>query len=263
MLKRELKINFKSLIIWSTICIVLFLVVFLVYPSIVEKDAANSLNDMLKVFPEEMLKMFNMDISGINSAFGWFKTEGYVFLLLILGIYSSTLGANILVKEESDKTIEFLYSKPINKNQIITSKMLCGIINIILIVLLVSIFNFIGMTISTKFDKSTFWLLSLSPLLIIIPLFLLSLFISTFFNKSRKTMGIGIGIVFISYFLQMLSNLSDKLEFIKYFTLFTLSDTRNIIQNSEINIWCIVISIIASFIFMSLTYLKYNRKEFL
>ena len=38
MFKREMKINLKSFIIWTSILIGLFLVVFLVYPSIVNSE---------------------------------------------------------------------------------------------------------------------------------------------------------------------------------------------------------------------------------
>ena len=54
MLKREFKINFKSFIIWTLIGISLFLVVFLVYPSIIESNSGNNLNQMLESFPKEM-----------------------------------------------------------------------------------------------------------------------------------------------------------------------------------------------------------------
>lgn len=94
-LKREINLNLKSLIIWTVIITALFLVVFLVYPSIVsEGENKETLNDMLKVLPEDMLAMFNMDIAGIDSVFGWMKTEGYMILTIIGGLYSAILRSN-------------------------------------------------------------------------------------------------------------------------------------------------------------------------
>ena len=142
MFKREMKINLKSFIIWTSILIGLFLVVFLVYPSIISSENIEMIDEMMKMFPEEMLKAFNMDLSKIDSAFGWLKTEGFVFVLLITGIYSGILGSNILLKEESDKTIEYLNSVPVTRKDILLNKILCGIIYIILMVIIVGIFNF-------------------------------------------------------------------------------------------------------------------------
>ncbi|MBO7443940.1 MAG: hypothetical protein J6T69_03875, partial [Methanobrevibacter sp.] len=86
----------------------MFLVVFLVYPFIITDDTVKNLDEMMKVFPPELLKTFNMDITSINSAYGWLKSEGFMFVLIVIGIYSSNLGYNILLKEEYDKTIEYL-----------------------------------------------------------------------------------------------------------------------------------------------------------
>lgn len=110
MLKREMKVNFKSFLIWLLVLIGIFLMVFLVYPSIINSDNIKMMDEMMKMFPSQMLKAFNMDISVIDSAFGWLKTEGFIFVLLIIGCYSAILGSNILLKEESDKTIEYLNS---------------------------------------------------------------------------------------------------------------------------------------------------------
>ena len=83
MFKREMKINLKSFMIWTSILMLLFLVVYLVYPSIMNSDSVQSINAMLEMFPKEMIKAFNMDISSIDTAYGWLKTEGFVFVLLL------------------------------------------------------------------------------------------------------------------------------------------------------------------------------------
>ena len=186
MFKREMKINFKNFIIWTSILIALFLVVFLMYPSIIKSDSMQMMDEMMNMFPEEMLKAFNMDISSIDSAFGWLKTEGFVFVLLITGIYSGILGSNILLKEESDKTIEYLNSVPVTRKKIVISKILCGIIYIILMVASLGIFNFIGLTLSGDFDRKSYILLSITPIFSSIVIFAVCLFLSTFTHKTKK-----------------------------------------------------------------------------
>ena len=109
MIKRELKVNFKNFIIWASILIGIFLVVFAVYPFIATDESMKSIDEMMKIFPPELLKAFNMDITSINTAYGWLKSEGFMFVLLIIGFYSSNLGYNILLKEEYDKTVDNIY----------------------------------------------------------------------------------------------------------------------------------------------------------
>ena len=261
MFKRELKINLKSFIIWTSILIGLFLVVFLMYPSIITSESMNSLDEMMKMFPEEMLKAFNMDISSIDTAFGWLKTEGFVFVLLITGIYSGILGSNILLKEENDKTIEYLNSVPVTRKKILISKIICGLLYIALMIIIVGLFNFFGLSISGEFDKKSYLLLSITPIFSSIVIFSICLFLSTFTHKTKKTLGISLGIVFASYFLNILSEMSETTEFLKYLSVFTLADIRNVITDSSINPLMIILSILISTIFIVLTMINYEKKE--
>ena len=261
MFKREMKINLKSFIIWTSILIGLFLVVFLMYPSIVDSDNMQMMDEMMAMFPEEVLKAFNMDISSIDTAFGWLKTEGFVFVLLITGIYSGILGSNILLKEESDKTIEYLNSVPVSRKKIVVNKILCGVLYIILMIVTVGLFNFIGLSLSGDFDKKSYLLLSITPIFSSIIIFAVCLFLSTFTHKTKKTLGISLGIVFASYFLKIISEMGESTEFLKYISIFTLADIRNVIVNVSINPLMVVLTVVITVAFMVLTMIHYERKE--
>lgn len=261
MLKRELKINFKNFLIWTSILVIMFLVVFLMYPSIIASDNIQMMDEMVKLFPEEMLKAFNMDISSMDTAFGWLKTEGFIFILLLTGVYASILGSNILLKEESDKTIEYLNSLPIKRSTILSQKVICAIIYIIAMTVIIGIFNYIALDLSGDFDKKQYILLSITPLLSALPLFSITLFISTFFHKTKKMFGIGLGIALVSYFLQILSEMNEVTKFFKYFTVYTLADVRNVIMDITLNPIMIVISILITVLFLIGSYIRYNQKE--
>ena len=261
MIKREFKVNLKSFIIWTGILILMFLAVFIVYPFIITDESLKSLDEMMELFPKEMLKAFNMDITSINTAYGWLKTEGFMFVLIIIGIYSSVLGLNIVLKEESDKTIEYLSFLPLTRTRIMTNKIIVGISYIVMMVLIVGLFNYIALLISGDFDQKQYILLSLTPLLIGIPLFSINLFISTFLNKTKKSFAIGLGLVFLFYILNVLSELSNNVEFLKYLSIYTLADIRNVISNVSINPINVIISIIITVLFMIGSYIRYNKKE--
>ena len=263
MIKREFKVNLKSFIIWLSILIVMFLFVYMVYPYIITEDTINQMDELMKVFPPEILKAFNMDMDSITTAFGWVKSEGLIFAFLLLGIFAANLGGNILLKEESDKTIEYLGTLPITRSRIITNKIIVSLTYIISTVLIFGIFNYICLTISGDFNHKQFFLLFTSPIFVLLPLFAISLFISTFFHKNKTSIGISLGLVFISYVLNILSELSDKVEFLKYFSLNTLADLRNIISNVEYNYVCAIISLCITVVFIVATYIRYNKKELL
>lgn len=261
MFKREIKINLKSFIIWTSILVGLFLIVYLIYPTIINEQNMEMMNEMMKMFPEDFLKAFNMDISSIDTAYGWLKTEGFVFVLLITGIYSAIIGSNILLKEENDKTIEYLNSLPVTRKQIILNKIICGMMYIILMIIIVGIFNYIGLSISGDFNKKAYILLSITPIFPSIIIFSLCLLISTFTHKTKKTIGISLGITFISYFINIISEMGKSTEILKYISVFTLADIRNVIVNESINIVMIIISLLLTTTLLYVSIKKYEKKE--
>lgn len=261
MFKREMKVNFKGFLIGLLILMGIFTLAFLIYPSIINNDNIKMMDEMMEMFPEEVLKAFNMDISSIDSVFGWLKSEGFVFVLLITGCYSALLGSNILLKEESDKTIEYLNSLPIKRNTIVLNKTLSGVLYILLMIIILGIFNYIGLSLSGEFDKKLYLVLSITPVFSSLAIYFICMFLSTFTHKTKKMLGISLGIVLISYVLQILSSLADSTEFLKYFSIFTLADTRNVVVNSAINPFIVIISLGISIIFLILTVIHYNKKE--
>ena len=249
MLKRELKVNFKSFLIWFLLIIGIFSVVFLIYPSIASSENIKMMDEMLKIFPEEILAAFNMDISSLDSAFGWLKSEGFVFILLLTSCYAGIVGSNIILKEENDKTIEYLTSLPITRTKIVLTKTLVGLIYITSLILGIGIFNYIALSLSGDFNQKQFLLLSITPVLPSIVIYFLCMLISTFTHKSKKMLGMTLGIVFGSYILYMLY----------YF--FTLADIRDVIQNTTINLAMLGISLILSILLFCITIIHYNKKE--
>ena len=259
MLLRELKVNLKSFIAWLIISIIIFLVVFLVYPSIVNGEEMASLNEMMQMFPPELLKAFNMDISSIDTAFGWLKTEGFVFVLLITGCYAGIIGSNIILKEESEHTIEYLATLPITRTKIVIDKALIGLFYVVSLILGIALFNLIGLALSGDFNFKQYLLLSITPLFSSIFIYFLCLFVSTFMKK--KMLGVSLGIVIVSYLLNTISSISKEVEFLKYFSVFTLADIRNVIIKEAINPIMIIITLLCSGLFFGITIYRYNKKE--
>lgn len=262
MIAKELKANLKGFIILMAILIGMFLFVYLIYPFIITDEAIAGMEELLKVFPEELLKAFNLDVDSLSNAYGWFKSEGGVFALLAFAIYASILGIGTLLKEEKEKTIDYLISLPIKRKQILTNKIISSLIYIISMVVIFTIFNLIALTLTSEYDIKEFLLLSVGPLLVSIPMFFLSLFISTILKRSKGTVLIALGLSFVFYFINLVSQLSSEVEALKYLSLFSLADVNNVMNNDTLSIWCVIISILISALFALLSYVTYDKKEF-
>ena len=261
MVKRELKVNLRGFLIWTGTMLVILLLIYMVYPSIVSDGKGNKVNEMLEAFPPDLLKAFNMDLVGLDTAYGWLKSEGFTFLYLIIGIYSCLLGSNILLKEESEKTIEYLASLPITRRKVAADKIVVAVFYIVSMVAILGIFNVIALNISESPDNKQLVLLSLTPLFPAIVLFALGFFISTFTHKTKKMLGISIGMVFAMYILGVISEMGESVKGLRYLSAFTLTDSRSVIASTELKPVYPVISLLLFTVLIILSLVRYQKKE--
>ncbi len=264
MIKRELKINFKAFLIWTGVMVGMFILVLSIYPSLMNTQAMSGIDSLIEVFPEDILKAFNMDlieVASISTASGWIKTEGLVFFLLVGSLYASILGGNILLKEESDKTIEFLAVKPVKRNSIVTSRLAVGLIYITAFDIIVAAGTIIGLWLLDDLVIKDMVMLLIGPIIIFYLFFALSLFISTFFSKTKKIIGLSFALVFASYFLQVIGSLSEKVKMIKYLSIFSVYETRPILTEGSLNYLSMSIGAVLIVIFTIGAYINYNKKE--
>lgn len=261
MFKREFKINFKSLLIWTLVLGGVYALVYLLYPSIINDKTASGLQEILNTMPKEFISAFNMDLMGMDSAYGWFLTEGYVFLLLLGGLYSALLGSNILLKEDNDKTIEFLLSKPVRRRTIITSKVLCGVVNILLFTGIITLVNYVFLYNSKGFESDICLMTNIIPLLLYLMLFFITLFISTFMKKTKKSMTLSAGVVFGAYIMQLIGTMGKSVEFLKDISLFEFSSSRYIIVNKAFDTKYILIGLAIIIVCIIGTYANFYKKE--
>lgn len=258
---RELNKNKKGLIIWTIILAALIVMMMAFYPIIAEETEVYE--KMLKSMPEGFTAVFGVGTLSMGDIFGYYAMEGFLMVTLFGSIYAMLLSSGILSKEESDKTIEFLLSKPISRRQIVTSKLLSYLTNIIILNIVVSIVLYISFQVvkQSDFSMKTFMLVSIAPLLLHLTFSAIGFLVSVFINKSKKITPISLGIVMVSFFLGMLSEITDKLEFLKYISPFKYFEVKNIIPSNEIELKYIVIMLGINIICISLAYIIYDKKD--
>lgn len=173
------------------------------------------------------------------------------------------LGAGILSKEESDKTIEFLLAKPLTRNRIVTSKVCCVLVYIVLFNVLYTISNYIMFEIVKReaYDFTAFLMISLGPLLLHLTFASIGLLISIFIVKTKSVFPLSLGIILSMFFIGIASTLSEKTQDLKYITPFKYVDSGDLILDKRIEGVYLVIMLVVVVVCISMTYILYNRKN--
>ena len=262
LIKVEFKRNLKSFILWAVIISGLAALELFLFPAF--EDSFDGMESFLDMFPQAFLEAFGMGEGGldITTIYGWFGIEAYLFVTLIGGSYAAILGGSILSKEEDEKTIEFLMSKPISRSHVFFGKVIVVGINILLLNVVMSIVLLISFSVLADLEVVVWLLYSFAPIILHIIFASLSLLISIFVTKSRIVLSISLGIVLGMYVVKLISTLTDAGEFLKYFTPYEYIDAEMLYQDHMIKPLYLLLSIGIVAISLVSAWRLYMKKDF-
>ena len=257
----EFKRNFKSLILWTSIVAGMAALMLLLYPAF--KDSFAQLEELLSIYPEDFLEAFGMGEGGLDMSdfYGWFGVEGYLFVNLIGGSYAAILGGTILSKEEDDKTVEFLLSKPISRDHILFGKGLVVSINLLLMNAFVGLVLLIAFTIYGDLNVVVWLLFSFAPFILQMIFASIAFFISVFVTKSRKVLSVALGIVIGMYVIDLISKLTEEFEYLKYITPYEYINAVTIVNDEMIKPIYLLISVLIILISFTAAWFFYRKKD--
>lgn len=259
--KREFSKNLKSLLIWSAVLACLILITMSVYPQFAKNQ--QTMNEFLKAYPESMKKAFGLDKLAYGTVLGFYGVEIYLMTTLLGSIYAALLGSNIIAKESNDKTIEFLLAKPVLRNEIVAQKLLAVFVNIVLLNVAIVLSSLAGFQFAKNADFSlkTFAILSLAVMLLHLTFGAISFLLSSIMKKTRNIISISLGLVFVEYFLHVMSGISDKLSNFKYISFFSYIDAGNIVSKGALDMAYIIIMTAIILISIIASFIIYHRKD--
>lgn len=261
-LGREIKRNIKATLIWTFSMSLLNFLQMAVYPSMAQQTKA--LEDLLSKMPKGLVAAFGIDKLSMTEVLGYYGSKSYSLLLLIGGIFSIILFSSIFVKEKDERTIEFLLSKPITRNQMITEKLAAALTHVFLFNVMVSIVTFISFEVykgSKTYDLTVFVLLCTGSFILDLVLGAVGVFLSAFVSRGKTVISLGIGITLVSYFIGILSSTSDKFDSLKYLSPFKFVDGVDIILKKHLNDTFMTISALIIVLLIAATYVIYNKKD--
>jgi ABC-2 type transport system permease protein len=225
----ELKAIRKNTIIWaitlSALC-VLFMSIFPSYAS-----NAEEVKTMLKGFPPEVLSAFALDVDSIFSVLG-FYTFTLTYLLFCGAVQAGNLGIGLISRENRAKTADFLLTKPIKRETVLTAKLLASLTSI-------AFTNIVYLAVSTAvciavknaaFDVKALWLLSLTLFFIQLTFVCIGTLCGIVFHRVKSVVTTSLCLAFAFFAVSMLNSFIDK-DVLRYITPYQYFDSVAIIKN--------------------------------
>ena len=117
---KELRLNRNQFAIWATVIVSLIAMTMAAMPSMLKSSA--SVAGFISAFPPEFLKAFNFDASSFSSPLGFAVVYNMIYTMLLGSIFSITITARTLHREQAERTAEFLLVRPIGRMAVFAAK---------------------------------------------------------------------------------------------------------------------------------------------
>lgn len=257
MIRKELKDNRRNLLIWLGVMLGMIAIGAAEY-SLVVMEAGEEIMELFQSLPRVLAIFFGAESESIPiiTPIGYYIMM-YLWYCIVAFTHAAVLGATIISKEERNRTAEFTFTKPFPRKDIITSKIIAALVNVVIMTLTALIGNFIMLApqmengnVSSEILKSILAMFFIQILFLFI-----GLLTSALFSSYSKALSVSAAFVGISYFLMVLIELVETIDYLSVFTPFMYFRGETLVQDG----FSLFYTVITTLVILAASYLTFFR----
>lgn len=256
---KEMKAHRKSLIIW---CIGMIALIgsgmgkFAGFSS-----SGQSMNELMAEMPKSLQVFLGVGSLDMSTASGYYGVL-FLYIVLLSTIHAAMIGATIISKEERDKTVEFLFVKPMHRKRIIGIKLLAALtqVGILLIITWAASFFIVGRYSDGESIFSDIGITMVGMFMLQVLFLVFGTAIAALTKKPGKAATFATGVVLATYILSFAIDLSEKIEGLKYLTPFKYFEAKNVMDGG-LELIFVGISVVLIGVLAVATFVLYEKRD--
>lgn len=259
LVKHELKQGWKALAVWTGAIGAFIVICVFLYP-----EMKGEMSEVSQAFGSmgAFSAAFGMDQLNFGTFIGFYAVECGNILGIGGALFASLAGIQTLSKEERDRTAEFLLTHPVSRTRVVTEKLAAVLAQVVILnaaalLLSAGAMAWIGEEIPWK-EVS---LLHLANFLLQTELSCVCFGISAFLR--RGGMGAGMGIAVVLYFLNIIANLSERADALKYITPFSYTEGADIVVCGSLDESLLAAGLLFTIFGVLAAFWRYRKKDIL
>ncbi|MBK4742214.1 ABC transporter permease subunit [Bacillus cereus] len=240
----SLKETQKSILSYASGAALYLWLLIWIFPSMV---SAKGLNELIGAMPDSVKKIVGME-SPIQNVMDFLAGEYYSLLfIIILTIFCVTVATHLIARHVDKGAMAYMLATPVSRVQIAITQAAVLILGLLIIVSVTYVAGLVGaewFLQDNNLNKELFLKINVVGGLIFLVVSAYSFFFSCICNDERKALSYSASLTILFFLLDMVRKLSDKLEWMKNLSLFTLFRPKEIAEGSY-NIWPVSIGLTA------------------
>jgi ABC-2 type transport system permease protein len=254
------------MLIWTALICGLIILDMALFQAFLNEGMFKSLEPVLNnPLLAPMLKGFGLEIEKLSDILGFYVIRNTPLILLLSGMFSILTSSSIFANEEYDKTAEFLYTRPITRTEIFISKVSACYILIIGIYIATLLTGYISLELfkTQDYNRASFFTHSIYGIFTSLSFASIGFLLSSFVKRGRGLFALSVGIVLGSYFLDLISKISESTKFIGYLSPFSYVDNNILVPDFSLSLINVTIFLITIIVLTTGSFLVFLRKDIL
>ena len=257
LVRHELRQGRVAFFIWTISIGFLLAICVLIFPEM--KGDMDSVTEMFSSMGS-FSAAFGMDVVNFGSLTGFYAVECGNILGLGGAFFAALCAVPALAKEEKEHTAGFLLTHPVSRRYVVSNKLLSVLLQIVFMNIII-----FGVSVGSMFaiGEEIPWeeiiLLHFAYFLMQIEIAGICFGISAFLRKN--SLGIGLGIATMMYFLNIIANITESAEFLKYITPFGYAEGSDIVTELTLDSKLVLIGMVYAVLGIIAAYIRYYKKD--
>lgn len=262
MIKHLMKVNIKSNLGIFIFVVFMLMLYTTISVSMFNPESASTTQAMLEMMPEGMVKAFGFDGLGTDMT-SYLSNYLFGFIYLVFPMIFTVVVSNKLICKHVDSgSMTYLLSTPHSRRSIASTQAIYLVVASFLLIfintsiaILMSEIMFPG-----KLEIMKYLAINLVTYLCIFVISGFGFFLSCLFNDTKNSLAIGTSIPIFFVVIKMVSNISDDLSFLRFFSLYSLVDIGRILSDNTYTLLVsIFLAVLGSIIYMASIHLFDKR----
>ena len=197
-------------------------------------DMIASSGDLMSAYIEALPEFAEMfDFGAMNTPIGWLDVEYFSFVPLIIGLFSTGVGASLLARDEERGTLDLILAHPVSRTTLFWGRFLATTLVTIILLLISWVSLLLSMTWSENFTIPAIdLLLPFASLFGILMFFMTLALLFSMLLPARSMASMFTGMLVVaSFFITLLSGTVDQLERAADFSPLTYLETATAIED--------------------------------
>ncbi len=244
---KSIKLRRVSIIVFALVIFGYTMLIGSFFPTI--RENADQFAELMEAYPENLMAFFGGDMMEFMTFEGFMSLEYYNFVwVFIVGGLAISFATASIAQENEKGTLELMLWQPISRIKYLSAK----VITLIIIMLIMTLVTVVGTfasasSVEVELNRDAYWIWAVDGFLLMLAFGGISFLLSVIFSERGRANLIAITFLIVSYVLNSLAEIIDKIKDFEWLSLFNYYNPQEILRTGE---WPVKSIIIFSAVFV-------------